>query len=179
MPGYRRTAIAAQVKQLRAAGAQKVWRETASGAKAASSFVAPSISSTPATCSMGTPPWRSAYPIERVGACFRTIIDDGGLSGASLDRPALQSLLADVRRQDQHRGGLRGLIPIALAFKLAHRCWLRTQNGDERSLRLMAWGSRAGGVGGASSGWIQSFSSSRCPMARNPEMIAAATREPH
>jgi hypothetical protein len=34
MHGYRRTAkVDAQVKQLRAAGAEKVWRETASGAK--------------------------------------------------------------------------------------------------------------------------------------------------
>ena len=33
--------------------------------------------------------------------------DDGGLSGASLDRPALQKLLADVRaRQDHHCCGL-------------------------------------------------------------------------
>jgi DNA invertase Pin-like site-specific DNA recombinase len=41
-----------------------------------------------------------AYIRSQAGECWRLVpehFDDGGLSGASLDRPALQALLAEVR----------------------------------------------------------------------------------
>jgi hypothetical protein len=45
--------------------------------------------------------------------------DDGGLSGASLDRPALQKSPGRCwGRQDQHRGGLQGRSPHPLARRL-------------------------------------------------------------
>src|SRR5215471_12548744 len=41
--------------------------------------------------------------------------DDGGLSGGTLDRPALQSLLAEIRSpQGRRRGGLQGGPPDAV-----------------------------------------------------------------
>jgi site-specific DNA recombinase len=44
-----------------------------------------------------------------------TKYDDGGHSGASLERPALQKLLDDVRRQDRRHRGLQNRSPDPVA----------------------------------------------------------------
>ena len=62
--------------------------------------------------------------------------DDGGFSGASIDRPALRQLLADVEAgQSGLRGGLQGgpSQPFAAGFRPADRA-VRQSRGSASSL---------------------------------------------
>ncbi len=43
------------------------------------------------------------------GASFKTAYDDGGLSGGTMERPALQRLLADINQ---------GLIDVVVVYKV-------------------------------------------------------------
>ena len=55
----------------------------------------------------------------RAGGCLPQRYDDGGFSGGTMERPALQALLADVRsRQDRRRRRLQGRPPHPLARRL-------------------------------------------------------------
>ena len=84
------------------------------------------------TSTRSTPSARPARPTSRAsstraGGSVATTYDDGGFSGGTMERPALQRLLADIRSgQDRHRGRLQGRPADPLARRLRQ---------DRRALR--------------------------------------------